>query len=129
MCENDLQGCVDLHVHTTASDGTFRPFEIVKKASILGLSAIAITDHDTVFGCAEAMLAASSFGMEVIPGIEISTRFEGAVHILGYYIDSANATLQETLNWIVQDRDPNYLGCRCTRIAEVQHLVSMHIYI
>ncbi len=100
-----LQNCVDLHIHTTASDGTLHPYEVVKAASSLGLAAIAITDHDTVLGCAEATLAAGPLGLEVIPGIEISTRFEGAVHILGYFIDSENATLQELLNWIVKDRD------------------------
>ena len=79
-----MESQIDLHVHTTASDGSFSPSEVVHLASALGLSAIAITDHDTVAGYPEAAEAASASGIEVIPGIEISTRYRSAVHILGY---------------------------------------------
>ena len=95
---------IDLHVHTTASDGTVPPREIVKLAADMGLKAIAITDHDTTLGCAEAMAAAPA-GLEVIPGIEISTRYHTAVHILGYYIDSSNAQMRQALDWVLNDRD------------------------
>ena len=96
---------IDLHVHTTASDGTFTPSEVVRLASETGLKAIAITDHDTAVGYAEAAEAASKHGIEVIPGIEISTRYKVAVHILGYYVNPFSAEMNEALNWIVQNRD------------------------
>ncbi len=96
---------IDLHVHTTASDGTFKPSEVVRIASEAGLSAIAITDHDTVLGYQEAADAAAQYGIEVIPGIEISTRYHGAVHILGYYVNPSSAGMTEVLDWIVQNRD------------------------
>ena len=96
---------VDLHVHTTASDGTYRPAEAVSLASGLGLSAIAITDHDTAAGYVEAAEAGACFGLEVIPGIEISTSYFGVVHILGYFINPDSDELLPVLEWVVKDRD------------------------
>ena len=96
---------IDLHVHTTASDGTCSPSEVVCLAVSKGLSAIAITDHDTVSGFQEALIASDDHDLEVIPGIEISTRFHSAVHILGYYIDGSCVELQLELDQIVKDRD------------------------
>ncbi len=76
---------VDLHVHTTASDGKFTPSDIVRKSAALGLTVISICDHDTVNGIAEALTAAQNFsGLRVIPGVEISTDVpHGEVHVLG----------------------------------------------
>ena len=96
---------IDLHVHTTASDGTTAPEDIPELACRAGLSAIAITDHDTVSGYEEACGPAAALGLEIIPGIEISTRFNGSVHILGYFIDPHSPHLLPVLNWVVQDRD------------------------
>lgn len=96
---------IDLHVHTTASDGTLSPDQVVKLAAEQGLQAIAITDHDTAHGYPAAAQAGRELGLEVVPGIEISTKFTGAVHILGYYIDPAAQALQAVLDWIVEDRD------------------------
>ena len=96
---------IDLHVHTTASDGTASPKEAVKLAKEAGLSAIAITDHDTVSGYAEAAEAGAKYGLEVVPGIEISTKYGRAVHILGYYIDPDSDKLAPVLEWVVRDRD------------------------
>lgn len=96
---------IDLHVHTTASDGTASPAEAVELAKAAGLSAIAITDHDTVSGYAEAAEAGKALGVEVIPGIEISTKYGRAVHILGYYIDPDSDKLAPVLEWVVRDRD------------------------
>ena len=96
---------IDLHVHTTASDGTCPPAEVVRLACETGLSAIAVTDHDTAEGYREAAEAGRAAGLEVVPGIEISTRFTGAVHILGYYIDPLSPELRPVLDWVVQDRD------------------------
>ena len=96
---------IDLHVHTTASDGTASPAEAVKLAKAAGLSAIAITDHDTVSGYAEAAEAGEKYGVEVVPGIEISTKYGRAVHILGYYIDPNSEKIAPVLDWVVHDRD------------------------
>ncbi|MGE5329576.1 MAG: PHP domain-containing protein [Deltaproteobacteria bacterium] len=80
---------IDLHVHTTASDGSFKPYELVKYASEKGLCAIAITDHDTVSGINEAEKAGDKFGVEIIPGLEISVDHESEMHILGYFIKAS----------------------------------------
>lgn len=96
---------IDLHVHTTASDGTVSPAGVVKLAHETGLAAIAITDHDTVSGYAEAAEAGEKYGVEVVPGIEISTKYGRAVHILGYYIDPTSDKLAPVLEWVVRDRD------------------------
>ncbi|MFD0671829.1 PHP domain-containing protein [Cohnella sp. GCM10027633] len=78
----------DLHTHTTASDGTNRPAHNVRLAAEAGLGAIAITDHDTVAGIAEALAAGREAGVLVVPGVEISTVAGGKdIHILGYGID------------------------------------------
>ncbi|BCU82318.1 PHP-like protein [Polycladomyces abyssicola] len=79
----------DLHIHTTVSDGLFSPEEVVRMAKDTGLRAIAITDHDTVGGVAQAAVAAAKLGMELVPGIEISTLADGQdVHVLGYFVDT-----------------------------------------
>ena len=96
---------IDLHVHTTGSDSTYTPRQAVTLASRLGLRAMAITDHDTVIGYAEGAEAARELGLELVPGIEISTKYGGAVHVLGYYIDPASERLRPVLDWIVSDRD------------------------
>ena len=90
---------VDLHLHSTASDGRFSPAELVRKAADEGLAVIALTDHDTVDGIAAALEAARNFpGLRLIPGIEISTDIpEGEVHILGYFIDHTDCNLQAAL--------------------------------
>ncbi len=92
---------IDLHVHTTVSDGTCTPREALRLAAEQGLRAVAITDHDTIAGHAEAMLAGLEYDIEVVPGIEISTRFGGAVHILGYFLED----LVPLLKSVVNDRD------------------------
>lgn len=78
----------DLHVHTTASDGTDTPQQLVARAAQLGLGAVAITDHDTVEGIEPALRAARDYGIQVVPGIELGTEISGReVHLLGYFID------------------------------------------
>lgn len=79
---------LDLHIHSSASDGRFAPAELVNAAAQGKLDVIALTDHDTVAGVAEACAAAAESAVQVVPGIEISTRAaEGEFHILGYGID------------------------------------------
>jgi predicted metal-dependent phosphoesterase TrpH len=83
-------GRADLHNHTTASDGTLSPREQVRWAASQGLAAVAITDHDTIKGWDEAMAAGREFGIEVVPGCELSTEVgRSEVHILAYYFDRA----------------------------------------
>jgi len=91
---------VDLHIHSTVSDGRLSPGEVVRKAAALGLTVIALTDHDTVDGIAPALEAARAFPqLKVIPGVEISTYVtQGEVHVLGYFIDCAHPELQASLS-------------------------------
>ncbi len=89
---------VDLHLHSTASDGQCSPSELVAMALERNLLAIAITDHDTTAGIDEALEAASGTGLEVIPGVEISCDVpQEEVHLLGYYLDHHHPALQEKL--------------------------------
>jgi len=86
---------IDLHTHSTASDGLLAPSELVQKARDAGLSAFSITDHDTVAGSAAAREAAAAAGVELVPGIEISAVSAGRdVHILGYFVDLESPTLR-----------------------------------
>lgn len=79
---------VDLHVHSNASDGTLTPAKVVELAAQKGLSAFALTDHDTIEGIPEAQKAAQNLPLEVIPGIELSCVYLGEeIHILGLYVD------------------------------------------
>jgi predicted metal-dependent phosphoesterase TrpH len=76
----------DLHTHTTASDGLYSPEELVRAAREAGLAAVAVTDHDTVAGVEQAMRAGEKWGIDVIPGVEISSLAEGKeIHVLGYF--------------------------------------------
>ena len=92
-------GWVDLHLHSTASDGKFSPEELVGKAAELGLTVIALTDHDSVDGIIPALKAAKAFpGLTVIPGVEISTDMPyGQAHVLGYFIDYTGDELRTSL--------------------------------
>lgn len=74
----------DLHTHTTASDGTDTPAQLIERAAQAGFSLIAVTDHDTLGGLAEAEAAGKRLGVQVIPGVEISAGEEPEVHVLGY---------------------------------------------
>jgi len=96
---------VDLHTHSSASDGVYPPQEVVERADAVGLKAVALTDHDTTAGVAEALAAGEAAGIEVIPALEISTEFEGgACHILGYLLDPDEAGLARLLETARQGR-------------------------
>lgn len=101
---------VDLHVHSTASDGTLSPAEVVSYAASKSLAAIALTDHDTVDGIPSARQAAASYPLEFIPGIELSCFYSAShsdteIHILGLYIDDAAPALKEGLSRLVRIRE------------------------
>lgn len=76
---------IDLHTHSTTSDGSMSPAEVVRHAREKGLAAIALTDHDTIDGVKEALEEGIRSGVEVIPGIEISVDFKPEMHLLGYF--------------------------------------------
>ena len=98
-------GHVDLHLHTTASDGVLSPSEIVRYAKAKGLQAIAITDHDTIEGCEEGLSEGEKIGFEVIPGIEISAEYSpGSMHILGFFLDIHHPLLNERLEYLQKAR-------------------------
>ena len=87
----DSKVCVDFHVHSNMSDGTLSPTEVVKLAKEAGLTAIALTDHDTIDGVSEAIEAGEKYGVKVVPGIEISAEYKGGdLHILGLNVDYHN---------------------------------------
>ena len=88
---------VDFHTHSTCSDGTFTPTELIKYAENVGLSAIALTDHDSVDGIEEAILASKDTNLEFIPGIEFSVTADTEIHIIGLFIDHKNETLLKTI--------------------------------
>ena len=89
---------VDLHIHSTASDGTWTPQELVNAAQAAGLGLIAVTDHDSTANVAETMRIAAANGIKCLPGVEVCSTKDGmSFHILGYGIDTGNKHLQELL--------------------------------
>lgn len=103
--------CIDLHVHSNCSDGTCTPKELVDMALAKGLTAMALTDHDTVEGVADALAAANGKGITIIPGVELSCQYEISpsrkkeIHILGYQLDYTQPELVDTLAAIAKERD------------------------
>lgn len=89
---------IDLHLHSTASDGTDPPKEVVRRAAALGLTAIAVSDHDSVEGVDEALAVGKIAGVEVVPAVEMSSEADGTdVHFLGYFIDHKDPKLLDSL--------------------------------
>ncbi len=94
-------GAADLHVHTTHSDGVCSPCEVVVAAARVGLGALAITDHDTVSALEIARPEAAWWGLELIPGVELTSEFEGReLHILGYFIRDDDQALLEAMEFL-----------------------------
>src|SRR5579862_1020973 len=99
---------IDLHTHSTASDGLYAPAELVRLAHEAGLDLIALTDHDTTDGLPEAQAAGARLSVTVLPGIEINTTLvetPGEAHILGYFVDRADAGLQANLKLLRDARE------------------------
>lgn len=106
----------DLHMHSTASDGQYTPSELMKLAKAHGLEAVALTDHDTTDGVAEAIEVGKAWGLCVIPGIEMSAREYKTFHILGYGMDMNDAGFQEKIAGLQNQR-----GERGERITQYLH--------
>lgn len=99
-------GFVDLHVHSNASDGTFSPSQVVELAKNAGLDAFALTDHDTTAGVPEALEKGRDLNIKVIPGIEVSSSFDGTeIHILGLFVNSDDPVLAAMLEKMRISRD------------------------
>ena len=93
---------IDLHTHTTFSDGTLDPEELVDAAHGLGITHMAIVDHDSTGSLDLARAKAAQYGLTVIPGVEINTKDTVSVHVLGYFVEEKDEQFQKTL---VQHRD------------------------
>ncbi|MDP4688479.1 MAG: PHP domain-containing protein, partial [Pontimonas sp.] len=108
-----MPAVIDLHAHTTASDGDDRPAELIAHAIASGLDVLALTDHDTMSGLSEAAEAVSGSGMMLLPGIELSAQvideeagaIPRSVHLLGYGVDATNAVLAGEMEKIRSHRD------------------------
>jgi predicted metal-dependent phosphoesterase TrpH len=105
---------IDLHLHTTASDGHLTPAQLVARVAAAGLTTISVTDHDTVAGLAEVAAEAGARGIRLVPGIEITSVADGRdVHLLGYFFDPAHAPLLTFLE-----------GQRALRVSRVREIGS-----
>jgi predicted metal-dependent phosphoesterase TrpH len=124
-------GYVDLHCHSTASDGTLPPAEVARLAQRSGLAGLSLTDHDTIGGVAEAAAEAQRLGLAFLTGIEISCEYPhpGTMHILGYGVDPTSDTLRDLTTRLLEGRDNrnpkiiarlNELGVSIT-MDEVEH--------
>lgn len=99
-----MEKYIDLHTHSLMSDGSMTPAEVVREAKKAGLTAIALSDHDTVDGVREAMAEGEKIGVEVVPAIEFSVQSETETHILGYYVDIENPKLLDALEKVIETR-------------------------
>ena len=115
---------VDLHLHTTFSDGTLSPTQLVRLCAQRGLNVIAITDHDSTEGISESIEAARETpGLSLIPGIELSTDIPGAeIHLLGYFVDHENPEFQRTLQQLRDGRED-----RARRMVEKLRALGVEI--
>jgi 3',5'-nucleoside bisphosphate phosphatase len=95
----------DLHTHSTRSDGTLPPAEVMSLAARRDVAGVALTDHDTFEGLSEAAAAADGFGLDLVPGIEFSAEHDGAsLHILGYWVDPDDPAVNEELDRLTATR-------------------------
>ncbi len=115
---------IDLHTHSTASDGAMTPVELVHHAKAVGLAAIALTDHDGVGGVAEALAEGERIGLEVVPGIELSAQSDTECHIVGLYIDTTERRLLDALDYIRSERRKRNLRY-VARLAELGMPVTL----
>jgi 3',5'-nucleoside bisphosphate phosphatase len=128
---------VDLHTHSTASDGTLSPTELMRAAAHVGLAGIALTDHDTGNGLKEAAAEAARLGLRFVPGVEISAEFPapGTLHILGHFVDVESPGLTKMSRILLEGRNArnpkiiarlNELGCKVT-MEQVEAIAREHV--
>ncbi|HOP10164.1 MAG TPA: PHP domain-containing protein [Oscillospiraceae bacterium] len=115
---------IDLHTHSTRSDGSMSPIELIDHAKKSGLEAISLTDHDTADGVKEAMTRGAEIGIEVVPGIELSAQSDTETHILGYFIDIDHPALKEALVKIKETRSIRSQR-NCEKLRALGYDVSM----
>ena len=115
---------IDLHTHSTCSDGSMTPTELVDHAAECGLAAIALSDHDSVAGVKEAMAEGLRVGVEVVPAIEFSVQSDTETHILGYYIDIDHPLLRRTLDSVTYTRNVR-IENTCRKLNELGFEVTM----
>ncbi|MFO7889539.1 MAG: PHP domain-containing protein [bacterium] len=113
----------DMHVHTTYSDGLLTPTQVVIKAREAGLKAVGIVDHDTLEGIEEAYLAGKRWGVEIVPGIELSSQCEGKdIHIIGYYCDPTHPKISEYIEKFLKRRYD-----RAQKIVQILNTMDINI--
>ena len=102
----NLERSIDLHSHTTASDGDHSPTQLIAHAKAVGLTTLAVTDHDTMEGLSEAIQAGKEAEVEVVPGIELSAEIDfGQCHILGLFIDPNSEVMRSSLHDVIHNRN------------------------
>jgi len=118
-----VQQRIDLHTHSTASDGTFSPTELLRAAAEAGLAAIALTDHDTLDGLPEARTEADRLGIELVPGCELSLEYAGLpTHMLALFVDNPAGAVAGELTRVMLAR-----GRRNERMVEKLRTVGVHL--
>ena len=123
-----MEKYIDLHAHTNCSDGSCTPEEMVRLAKEAGLAAVAITDHDTLNGIEEALEAGEKYGICVVPGVELSTKYEGrSVHIVGLFPDRDSQVLNDTVRRIFDARHQRNL-MMISRLAELHYEIDPDKY-
>ena len=123
MQKNENYVKADLHTHTHYSDGKYSPEELIKKAKENGISFLSITDHDSVEGIEEAIQISNGNGIEIIPGVELSSEYKGMeVHVLGYFLNFKD---QKFLNYLKTFRDNRLI--RAEQIVDKLDTMNVHI--
>ena len=116
---------LDLHAHSNASDGSMTPAALVELGASVGLTALALTDHDTVAGIAEASLAAAGKRMRFVPGVELSARMDaGTLHLVGLLIDAGHTALAELLADVLRLREERNIRL-VAKLAEIGMAVTL----
>ncbi len=100
-----MERFIDLHTHSTASDGSMSPVELIRHAKASGLAAVALTDHDTVDGIPQAIEEGRSLGIEVVAGVEISVDYSPEMHMLGYFFSDAYRNVEPLLERLRKSRE------------------------
>ena len=116
---------IDLHTHSLRSDGALSPVELVRRAAERGVRVQALSDHDTLLGVADAIVEGERLGVRIIPTTELNTESEwGDVHVLGYFVDPADAALEDRLRWLRENRGRR-IELMVEKLNALGHTVSL----